>query len=345
MGTESGDFKVPEWTGPGANVDLLSPKLFEPVPSFAKRKRKKGKVEGKDGKECKNKKILLEDHADDYSYLDTLKPGERLVTLLTQLRNVSRNSKVKGIEDSNNEPEDSHRSSGTGADLCKYANKLKRSRKDPSKVERKKKKKNSKEDINNEKEQSPDVCKNLSISESQKDKDGQLGKEKSQTKKKKKQKGNQNDSLGNSTDVKGDDEDRSNRLKMHEEKLSSIHKEHKTKNQNESLGIIEAHGSARVDNTEAGNKIIGLQAASKSRRKQDFKTKLQQKLSGAQFRWINEQLYTSTSQTAFEMFSKDPSLFDVYHKGFQSQVESWPQNPIDLIITDLRKRYNIHLTL
>ena len=70
----------------------------------------------------------------------------------------------------------------------------------------------------------------------------------------------------------------------------------------------------------------------------DFKSKLQKKLSGAQFRWINEQLYTTESQNAFDMFSKDPNLFYVYHTGFQNQVESWPQNPVDIMIRYLNER-------
>eukprot|EP00112_Aurelia_sp_Birch-Aquarium-sp1_P007765 Seg1848.3 transcript_id=Seg1848.3/GoldUCD/mRNA.D3Y31 product="25S rRNA" protein_id=Seg1848.3/GoldUCD/D3Y31 len=70
----------------------------------------------------------------------------------------------------------------------------------------------------------------------------------------------------------------------------------------------------------------------------DFKSKLQKKLSGAQFRWINEQLYTTESQNAFDMFSKDPDLFDIYHKGFQNQVEAWPENPVEVMIRYLNER-------
>jgi len=39
--------------------------------------------------------------------------------------------------------------------------------------------------------------------------------------------------------------------------------------------------------------------------------KMKDKLSGARFRWINEQLYTTESTKAFESFQDDPSLFDV----------------------------------
>ena len=63
---------------------------------------------------------------------------------------------------------------------------------------------------------------------------------------------------------------------------------------------------------------------------------LQQKflsrLSGSRFRVLNEELYTTESSSAFEKFSKNPELFDAYHKGFRAQVERWPVNPIDVML-------------
>lgn len=61
--------------------------------------------------------------------------------------------------------------------------------------------------------------------------------------------------------------------------------------------------------------------------------KMSSKISGARFRWINEQLYTKTGEAAKDMFEQDPSLFGVYHKGFAAQVSKWPLNPLDRIIS------------
>ena len=61
--------------------------------------------------------------------------------------------------------------------------------------------------------------------------------------------------------------------------------------------------------------------------------KMTRRLSGAQFRWINEQLYTTTSQAASSMFQDDPTLFSTYHQGFSEQVSKWPINPVDEMIT------------
>jgi ribosomal RNA-processing protein 8 len=63
----------------------------------------------------------------------------------------------------------------------------------------------------------------------------------------------------------------------------------------------------------------------------------QARLSGSRFRILNEELYTTTSTTAFERFSAHPELYDEYHDGFRSQVEHWPVNPVDVIVGRLKK--------
>ncbi|AWU78184.1 uncharacterized protein C5L36_0E02480 [Pichia kudriavzevii] len=63
--------------------------------------------------------------------------------------------------------------------------------------------------------------------------------------------------------------------------------------------------------------------------------KMLNKLSGSRFRWINEQLYTTDSKSALEMIQRQPELYEEYHKGFASQVESWPENPVDVLTRKL----------
>jgi len=69
-----------------------------------------------------------------------------------------------------------------------------------------------------------------------------------------------------------------------------------------------------------------------------LQSKFKAKLEGAKFRWLNEQLYTTRGTEAFDMFQNDNSLFDIYHQGYKNQVESWPQNPLDLIIDFVKRR-------
>ncbi|KAF9126171.1 25S rRNA (adenine645-N1)-methyltransferase, partial [Mortierella sp. 14UC] len=74
--------------------------------------------------------------------------------------------------------------------------------------------------------------------------------------------------------------------------------------------------------------------------KQPKLTKLQEQmkktLAGGKFRFLNEQLYTTTGEEAFNLFQSKPELFDEYHEGFRSQVELWPQNPVDIFISQLK---------
>ncbi|XP_062514521.1 uncharacterized protein LOC134190114 [Corticium candelabrum] len=62
------------------------------------------------------------------------------------------------------------------------------------------------------------------------------------------------------------------------------------------------------------------------------------KLDGAQFRWINEQLYTMDSSRAQELFVSNVQLYEAYHKGYKVQVERWPVNPLQLIIADIKRQ-------
>jgi len=52
---------------------------------------------------------------------------------------------------------------------------------------------------------------------------------------------------------------------------------------------------------------------------------------------LNEKLYTSKSEEAWQLFNDDPQSFSIYHKGFQNQVMKWPINPLDIIIADIQK--------
>lgn len=81
------------------------------------------------------------------------------------------------------------------------------------------------------------------------------------------------------------------------------------------------------------------------------KSTLQEKfiarLSGSRFRELNEELYTTTSETAFKRFVANPELYDQYHRGFRTQVQNWPVNPIDIIIQwliNFQKKHKAHET-
>ncbi|KAK4783233.1 hypothetical protein SAY86_007607 [Trapa natans] len=67
-----------------------------------------------------------------------------------------------------------------------------------------------------------------------------------------------------------------------------------------------------------------------------FLDKMRAKLSGGHFRMINEKLYTCTGKEALNYFKEDPTLFDMYHTGYQSQMSQWPEQPVSKIIKWLK---------
>ncbi|KAK2962260.1 putative Ribosomal RNA-processing protein 8 [Blattamonas nauphoetae] len=73
----------------------------------------------------------------------------------------------------------------------------------------------------------------------------------------------------------------------------------------------------------------------------DFQKRVEARLKGGKFRFINEQLYTVTGDAAKKSFKKDPSLFKTYHEGYREQVAQWPSNPLDIIIGELSTRKNL----
>lgn len=108
-----------------------------------------------------------------------------------------------------------------------------------------------------------------------------------------------------------------------DESLKKLTKEDLPK---ESVSSKETSSIARDSETE--RKLTPLQQ------------KMMAKLSGSRFRWINEQLYTTTSENALKLVKEQPALFDEYHEGFRSQVQLWPENPVDVFVEQFKARSN-----
>ena len=63
---------------------------------------------------------------------------------------------------------------------------------------------------------------------------------------------------------------------------------------------------------------------------------MRERLQGARFRWINEMLYKETGAEALARFQSDKSMFDEYHTGYATQVDKWPEDPLDRVIELVR---------
>ncbi|XP_051963715.1 ribosomal RNA-processing protein 8-like [Xyrauchen texanus] len=69
-----------------------------------------------------------------------------------------------------------------------------------------------------------------------------------------------------------------------------------------------------------------------------LRSKMVKQLEAARFRYINELLYTSTSGEAKLMFHQDREAIGIYHRGYTAQVQHWPANPVDSIISYIQQR-------
>ncbi|CAG5019045.1 unnamed protein product [Parnassius apollo] len=68
-----------------------------------------------------------------------------------------------------------------------------------------------------------------------------------------------------------------------------------------------------------------------------LRERMLERLKAAQFRYLNEKLYTSSGSEAQKLFQTDPVAFQTYHQGYQQQVKKWPVNPLDIIVKRIMK--------
>ncbi|KAL0839225.1 hypothetical protein ABMA28_015997 [Loxostege sticticalis] len=125
---------------------------------------------------------------------------------------------------------------------------------------------------------------------------------------KKKRKSNQDEDLD--TDVK---------LTPH------LSKEDKKKEKLRKLLQVESHRNSINVN---GNKL---------------RERMMERLKAAQFRFLNEKLYTTSGSEAQKLFQSDPDAFHTYHQGYQQQLKKWPVNPLDLIVKRISKMPKTHI--
>jgi SAM-dependent methyltransferase len=118
------------------------------------------------------------------------------------------------------------------------------------------------------------------------------------------------------------DKDSKEQPKLDTEKASSK----KSKKKEEIEASLGRYDKGKKAGDESKSPTSSLQQSFKAR------------LSGSRFRILNEELYTTTSSTAFDRFSSNPELYEQYHEGFRHQVEQWPVNPVTTIVNRLKSR-------
>lgn len=137
------------------------------------------------------------------------------------------------------------------------------------------------------------------------------------------------------------------------EKLSKISKEKKEDKDTEERQEVTSKEESKDDNStkskknskkrkhseeEVETKSVNTFNVAPKKKLTPLQQKMMAKLSGSRFRWINEQLYTIPSADALKLVKEQPEIFDEYHEGFRSQVQSWPENPVNVFVDQIRLR-------
>lgn len=164
---------------------------------------------------------------------------------------------------------------------------------------------------------------------------------KKQNKKKKEKKVKQSDKSGRESyerSLTTDHEVKSDTTETKRRKKDDGSKKTATKQQKRKNGEIEE--TTDVERKEANKKpkTESFDTNDSLAKLTPLQLKMKEKLTGSRFRWINEQLYTISSEEATKLIKKNPEMFDEYHAGFRTQVQSWPQNPVDSFINVIKER-------
>lgn len=70
-----------------------------------------------------------------------------------------------------------------------------------------------------------------------------------------------------------------------------------------------------------------------------LRDRMMTQLRASRFRYINEILYSSDSSQSVHYFKEDPDAFMAYHAGYKQQIEQWTVNPLDVIISSIKKLF------
>lgn len=119
--------------------------------------------------------------------------------------------------------------------------------------------------------------------------------------------------------------------RLEEERANGVDKGSDANDADESAKDVDASSSAPVATTSSSFTPAAElpQSSASSAQRSAHQQSLHAKLQGAQFRQLNEELYTSASHQSFAAAQQDPSRMQAYHDGFREQVKKWPSKPYE----------------
>ncbi|XP_078051703.1 ribosomal RNA-processing protein 8 [Augochlora pura] len=133
------------------------------------------------------------------------------------------------------------------------------------------------------------------------------------------------------------------------EKVKSlISKETIEKEKESPVSLAEKSGNSKMTLRHCNlnlKKLEGILAAKQTQVKpkkeitkmNPLRERMMSKLKASRFRYLNETMYSSESLESKKYFKDDPDSFTAYHEGYKQQVAQWPVNPLDVIISSIKK--------
>lgn len=89
-------------------------------------------------------------------------------------------------------------------------------------------------------------------------------------------------------------------------------------------------------------KILANKPKAKEVQPLTLRDRMMAQLRASRFRFINETLYNNESSQSKRYFKEDPDAFKAYHDGYKQQLEQWPVNPLDIIISSIKKMFVLY---
>lgn len=137
----------------------------------------------------------------------------------------------------------------------------------------------------------------------------------------------------------GDEEQPSEAVEPVKEERAD-NKKKKRKQQDDTAGAKGSEKDSR-DKKDATTALPSPPPAPTTAKLTPLQASMREKLISARFRHLNETLYTRPSAEAFQLFEDSPEMFAEYHEGFRRQVDVWPENPVDIYISDIKARARV----
>lgn len=130
------------------------------------------------------------------------------------------------------------------------------------------------------------------------------------------------------------------RNQREKEKPLNVDKKSRLQDEKLSLSIHATENDVKLRDAHLKQEKVDFRKDSEclTDRSSTLRSRMEKRLQSARFRYINEQLYTSSSGEAKRMFKQDPDAIRIYHIGYSEQVKHWPANPVDSIIAFILRR-------